>query len=82
MIKHPYYDMDETSAMALAYRLKKEELGLSDSSETAAPSLEQAIRLLSVERATCGFNWITGRVAEEVLRVANGEKPEEVFSPV
>lgn len=32
------------------------------------PSPEEAIRIIEEERHSCGFNWITGEVAEAVLR--------------
>lgn len=32
------------------------------------PSVEDAIELIHEERRTCGFNWLTGEAAEEVLR--------------
>ena len=32
------------------------------------PTPEDSIEIIRQERRTCGFNWITGEVAEDVLR--------------
>ena len=32
-----------------------------------APSVAESIRLIHEERQTCGFNWLTGEAAEQVL---------------
>jgi hypothetical protein len=71
-MRHPFYDMDEKRALALAARLVLEN-ALLPSLADRIPSIPEAINLLHHERGTCGFNWITGRVAEEVLRAVNGE---------
>jgi hypothetical protein len=31
------------------------------------PSVEEAIVIIREERRTCGFNWITGETAEDLL---------------
>ena len=33
-----------------------------------APSPEEAIEIIGQERRTCGFNWITGEVAQAVIK--------------
>lgn len=73
-LKHPYYPgMDTEAALSIATRLHPAN-GLLPSEMDVVPTLPEAIKLVSAERGACGFNWITGRVAEEVLRAANGEK--------
>lgn len=71
-IKHPYYDMDLERALAIATRLHPRN-GVFPSPRDYVPTLEEAVDLVYHERRTCGFQWITGRVAEEVLRAAAGE---------
>jgi hypothetical protein len=71
-IKHPYYDMDLERAMSLATRLHRSN-GLLPSPQDIVPTYDEAIELLWHERRTIGHNWITGRVAEQVIRAANGE---------
>lgn len=39
-----------------------------------APSLDEAIDLIQKHRASCSFNWKTGQLAEEVLRMSKGEE--------
>ena len=36
------------------------------------PSIDEAIELISEARKGCGFNWLTGAEAEEVLRNEKG----------
>lgn len=38
------------------------------------PEIPEAIEIIGRSLRTCGFNWITGRVALELLRSANGEE--------
>ncbi len=71
-IKHPYYDMDLERAMALATRLHPSN-GIFPSPRDIVPTYEKAIELLWHERGAVGHDWITGRVAEEVIRAAAGE---------
>ena len=68
-IKHPYHDYCLTQAMELAAQIKagpgvKPGAGL---------SVAEALKIVSEERRGMPHVWITGRVAEEVLRAANGE---------
>ncbi len=56
-------------ALSLATRLHPSNGVLPDKSDVK-PTIPEAIALIHEERRTCGFNWITGRVAEEVLRDA------------
>lgn len=53
------------AALELARPLK---CGPLPASTDPAPAPEEAIELINLERRTCGFNWITGEVAEAVLR--------------
>lgn len=41
--------------------------------EDPMPSMEEAIALIHEERRTCGFNWLTGEAAEQVLREASDD---------
>lgn len=70
-IKNPFYDMDSEQAMDLATALAN---GIIPKPSDRVPSVPEAIELVHAARVTIGFNWITGRVAEEVLRAMNGEK--------
>lgn len=63
--------MDSERAMALATALAN---GIIPKPSDRVPSVPEAIELVHAARVTIGFNWITGRVAEEVLRAMNGEK--------
>lgn len=72
MVRHPYYPMDDVRALALATRLVPDN-GILPSPRDRTPSIPEAIEALHCARVQSGFNWITGRVAEEVLRAVNGE---------
>lgn len=52
-------------ALALARNLKH---GPLPKPGDPMPSVREAVRLVSEERRTCGFNWLTGEAAEEALR--------------
>jgi Zn-finger domain-containing protein len=79
-MKHPYYDYSLDDALSLVTILKKDQL-LKESKMTearrltpfTADNLEVAIQVMREEFSFCAFNWITGRVALQVLRAANGE---------
>ena len=44
------------------------------------PSPEEAIGIIVQERRTCGFNWITGEVAQAVIQgVSGGPAGEGLF---
>lgn len=72
-LKHPFYGTTTEDALEIARNLKYGPLPKADD---PTPSLEEAIELINKERKTCGFNWITGRAAEEVLRLTQGIIPE------
>jgi glutamyl/glutaminyl-tRNA synthetase len=38
------------------------------------PDIPEAIEAIKRALKTCGFNWITGQAALELLRSANGEE--------
>lgn len=69
-MKHPHYDYTLDDALRLAQSLK---YGYLTTPFDMEPGIAEAIDLISQSREKCGFNWITGMVAEEVLRLANGE---------
>lgn len=70
MIKHPYYDYTLEEALQLARSIKYGPLPLAGD---PTPEVPEAIEIIAKSLRTCGFNWITGRVAQELLRSANGE---------
>lgn len=69
-LKHPCYDYTLDDALALARSLKHGPF-LKHSDPT--PAIPEAIGIIRNSLKTCCFNWITGRVALEILRYANGE---------
>jgi hypothetical protein len=69
-VVHPLYGTTVTEALMMARNLKYGPLPVPGS---PIPSIEEAITLINAERRICGFNWITGRAAEETLRLAQGE---------
>jgi len=69
-MKHPHYDYTLDDALRLAQSLK---YGLLTTPFDKEPCIAEAIDLILQSRGKCGFNWITGTVAEEILRLANGE---------
>ena len=71
MLRHPHYDYTLDDALKLARSLKYGPLPLDSN---PLPEIPEAIELIRMELRTCGFNWITGRVALEVLWHANGEE--------
>ncbi len=79
-MKHPYYDYTLEDALLLVTILKKDklikELKMTEARQLAPftiDNIEEAIRTMTEEVSYCTFNWITGRVALQVLRAANGE---------
>jgi hypothetical protein len=80
-MKHPYYDYSLDDALTLATQLKKDRLlkGMKmTEARTMAPytieTLPEAIQVMKDEVKAATFNWITGRAALQLLRVANGEQ--------
>jgi len=53
------------SALELARALKH---GPLPAPTDPTPRPQEAVEIISQERRTCGFNWITGEVAEAVVR--------------
>lgn len=70
LVKHPYHDYTIADALALARQIKHGMPMPSDS----PPDIPEAIEIVRRSLRTCGFNWITGQVALQVLRSANGEE--------
>lgn len=70
-MRHPHYDYTLDEALALARSIKYGPLPLPSD---PTPEIPEAIEILGKSLRTCGFNWITGRVALELLRKANGEE--------
>jgi hypothetical protein len=79
-IMHPFYDYSLADALQLATNSKRDQLLRGDKlSEAAALTLctaEEALEIIKFEVKNCGFNWITGQVALDLLREANGEAVE------
>ncbi|WP_041533010.1 hypothetical protein [Pelobacter propionicus] len=79
-MKHPYHDYTLADALALATTLKKDRL-IKDMKPTEArtmtpftvENIEEAIAIMKLELRLSSFNWITGRVALELLLATNGE---------
>ncbi len=71
VIKHPYHDYTLVDALNLARSLKYGPLPLPTD---PVPEIPEAIELIKAELRKCGFNWITGQVALQLLRTANGEE--------
>lgn len=71
MIKHPYYEYNSDHALKLARSIK---YGPIPKEEDPTPSAKDALSLIENSRKDCGFNWITGRVASEVLRAELGHE--------
>ena len=59
------HTMTVEKALSLARNLKYGPLPKLDD---PTPSVEEAIKIINEERRTCGFNWLTGEAAEQVLR--------------
>lgn len=76
-VKHPFYDTDFRSAVKLVY----DPTALTHDNLAEQPeSLEDLIEALTQTRKRAAFNWITGRVAYEVLAVADGAEPTKTFT--
>ena len=69
-MKHPHYDYTLDDALRLAQSLK---YGLLTTPFDMEPGIPEALAIIIQSREKCGFNWITGKLAEEILRLANGE---------
>jgi hypothetical protein len=60
-----YDRMTIERALALAHILK---YGPFPKPGDPAPTVEEAIGIINEARGACGFNWLTGEAAENVLR--------------
>jgi len=69
-MKHPYYDYTLEDALELARSIK---YGPFMVPSDPVPEIPEAIEIMKKALRASTFNWITGRVALEVLRSANGE---------
>ena len=70
-MKHPYHDYTLDDALELARSIK---YGPIMKPSDPVPDIPEAIEVIKRSLKTCGFNWITGQVALELLRSANGEE--------
>ena len=70
-MRHPYYDYTTEDALGLARGIIHGPLPKDDD---PFPSIDEAIAAIEGCRKRTDFNWITGRVALEVLRASKGEK--------
>jgi len=70
-MKHPFYDYTLADALSLARTVKYAPFLNSTDPE---PDIPEAIEIMRKAIKASTFNWITGRVALEVLRSANGEE--------
>jgi len=70
-MKHPYHDYTLDDALELARSIK---YGPLMKPSDPVPDIPEAIEVVMRALKTCGFNWITGQVALELLRSANGEE--------
>ena len=70
-MKHPYHDYTLDDALALARSIKYGPLMMPSDPD---PEIPEAIEIMKKALRASTFNWITGRVALEVLRSANGEE--------
>lgn len=72
-VKHPYYDYTTEDAMCLARTL------IENPREVADLDCKKALKVISSVAKRQRFNWITGQMAQEVLRLTMGEREEEVL---
>ena len=70
-MKHPFHDYTLDDALALARSIKYGPLMMPSD---PTPEIPEAIEIIKKALRASTFNWITGRVALEVLRGANGEE--------
>ena len=70
-VRHPYYDYDSLHALKLARSLKFDPF---PQGCDPTPDAKEALAIIETHRKQVGFNWITGRVASEVLRASLGEE--------
>lgn len=70
-MKHPFHDYTTEDALKLA-RMHQLEPG-TPVEQLPLPSPEEALAVLRKVQRRTDFNWITGRVAIEVLRAELGE---------
>lgn len=70
-IRHPYHDYTLDDALALARSIK---YGPFVKPDDPVPEIPEAIGIVGKALKASTFNWITGQVALQVLRSANGEE--------
>ena len=68
--RHPYHDYTLDDALEMVRSLIH---GPLPPPSAPKPSLQEALDAVCEARKHSGFNWITGRVAEELIRSAMGE---------
>ena len=69
-MKSDFFKMTVEKALNLARNLK---YGPLPEPDDPVPTVEEAVSIIHEERRTCGFNWLTGKAAEKVLREHLGE---------
>ena len=70
-MNHPHHpDVTTETALDIARNLK---YGPLPKASDPKPSINESIGLINRERKACGFDWITGELSEEVLRLSRGE---------
>ena len=75
-MKHPYHPYTTEDALSLARDIICGPLPLADA---PTPTIDEAVVAIEDYQKHTDFNWITGRVALEVLRASRGDKVE--FKP-
>lgn len=73
VVKHPFYNYTLDEARRLGAGLCSR---VPLDPHPPAVSDEKALAAVMEEARTCGFNWITGRVAWQLLRAEVTGKPE------
>ena len=63
--------MTKYEALSLARNMK---FGPLPKPQDPFPDIKEAIDIIREERRTCGFNWLTGQAAEEVLLTESRKK--------
>lgn len=78
-MKHPFYDYTTEDAIQLAKNLiYLGEPGVRQE-DMPDPTYQEALETIQEAAKHQGFNWITGAIAAQILRIALGEDPEKVI---
>jgi hypothetical protein len=71
-MKHPYHDYTTEKAIILAHNLIIFRSPDKHPSEIPEPSIEEALEIIQEVKRRTPHTWITGRIAEEVLKLTMG----------